>query len=225
MGGVPATPPVDASSGSDSKALAEAERAGRPFLQYRDGHGAQQLFFFAPGAAAASVGRQPQSDLLLGWDTQVSRLHARFERVEDDWVLFDDGLSRNGTFLNGERLDGGRRLKDGDSIRFGTTDVTFRSPPPGQPRPAPSLGPSAAGLSSTQRRVLVALCRPFGSGGAVPASDEQIAEELFLSPAAVATHVGVLCAKLGVEEKPAHEARLRLAERAFATGLISQGEA
>ena len=40
------------------------------------------------------------------------------------WVLVDDGLSSNGTFVNGERLNGTRRLDDGDTIRFGTTTVT-----------------------------------------------------------------------------------------------------
>jgi pSer/pThr/pTyr-binding forkhead associated (FHA) protein len=224
MSGVHATPPVDARSGPDSKALAEAERAGRPFLLYRDGDGRQQLFFFAPDAAQASVGRQPQSDLLLDWDVQVSRLHARFERVEDDWVVFDDGRSRNGTFLNGERLNGGRRLKDGDSLRFGTTSVTFRSPPREQPRAAPVQSPAAAGLSTTQRRVLAALCRPYNAASAGPATDEQIAEELFLSVAAVRTHIGVLCAKLGVEQGPEHDTRVRLVERALSSGLISQSE-
>ena len=33
----------------------------------------------------------------------------------------DDGLSRNGTFVNGERLSGRRRLTDGDTLRFGGT--------------------------------------------------------------------------------------------------------
>ncbi len=72
---------------------------------------------------AASVGRRPSSDLLLDWDDQVSRLHARFERVEDEWEIVDDGLSSNGTFVNEERLNGRRRLKDGDTLRFGSTTV------------------------------------------------------------------------------------------------------
>jgi FHA domain len=219
---VPATPPVDARSGPDSNALAEAERDGRPFLLYRDGEGRQRLFFFAPDAAQASVGRQPTSDLLLDWDAQVSRLHARFERVEDGWVLFDDGLSRNGTFLNEERLNGSRRLSDGDALRFGTTTVTFRSPRREQPRDAPAQRPATAGLSTTQRRVLVALCRPCMDGSAGPATDEQIADELFLSVGAVRTHVGVLYAKLDLERLPENDARPRLVERAFSDGLISE---
>ncbi len=80
------------------------------------------------------------------------------------------------------------------------------------------------GLSTTQRRVLAALCRPYKgrSGFASPATDEQIAEELFLSVGAVRTHLTVLYAKLGVEQLPQNETRVRLVERAFLAGLISE---
>jgi pSer/pThr/pTyr-binding forkhead associated (FHA) protein len=226
MGRVSASTPVDAQSDSDLKARAEAERAGRPFLLYRDGDGAQHLFSLTPDAAHASVGRLPPSDLLLHWDPQVSRLHARLERVEDDWEVSDDGSS-NGTFLNGERLSGRCRLKDGDTLRFGTTSVTFCSPQREQPGGAdPALAPAAVGLSTTQRRVLVALCRPYKAGErfADPAADQQIADELFLSVGTVKTHLRVLCAKLGVERLPGNDTRVRLVERAFSAGLISESD-
>lgn len=222
-----AKPSVDAEHASDSDARIDAARAGRAFLLYRDGEDRQQLFFFAPDAAYASVGRSSPSDVLLDWDEQVSRLHARFERVGDEWEVVDDGLSSNGTFLNGERVGGRRRLKDGDNLRFGTTTVTFRAPGREQPGGARAAQASAAvALSSTQRRVLVALCRPYKAGStfARAATDEQIADELFLSAAAVKTHLSVLCAKLDVARSPAGEARDRLVERAFSAGLVSEGD-
>ena len=225
MGSVSAMSTADAQSISDLNARAEAERGGRPFLLYTDGDGRQRLFFFAPDAALACVGRLPQSDLLLDWDAQVSRLHARFERVANDWEVFDDGLSRNGTFVNGERLSGRRRLKDGDTLRFGTTTVTFHAPQRDQPvRANPAQTPAAVALSSTQRRVLVALCRPYkeGSGFGTPPTDQQMADELVLSVGAVRTHLGVLYAKLGVERLPASDMRVRLVEQAFSAGLISE---
>jgi pSer/pThr/pTyr-binding forkhead associated (FHA) protein len=225
MGRVSANPPADARSISDLKARVEAERSGRPFLLFRDRDDRQQLFFFAPGSASASVGRRPSSDLLLDWDDQVSRRHARFERVEDAWVLVDDGLSSNGTFVNEERLSGRRRLNDGDTLRFGTTTVTFRSPEREQLGTADGAEtPAAVSLSTTQRRVLVALCSPYkGRGGfASPATDQRIAEELFLSVGEVRAHLRVLHAKLGVEELPPAEMRVRLVERAFSVGLISE---
>lgn len=215
----------DAQFASDLQARVEAERAGRPFLIYRDGDGRQQLFVFAPDAVQAEVGRQPSSDLVLDWDDQVSRVHARFERIQDDWVLVDDGLSRNGTFINDERMSGRHRLGDGDMLRFGSTTVTFRSPEPQPPGSGGSPGaPTGVALSSNQRRVLAALCRPYKgrSGFASPATDQQIADELVLSVGAVRTHLRVLYAKFGIEELPQNATRVRLVERAFSAGLISE---
>jgi hypothetical protein len=224
-----------AQSGSDFEARVEADFAGRPFLLYRDGDDSQQLFLFATDAASATVGRLPPSDLQLDWDGQVSRLHARFERVEDEWDLIDDAPSRNGTFLNGQRLVGRCRLKDGDALRFGTTTVTFHSQQREQPDKADAAQtpshtadaaqtPAAVDLSTTQRRVLAALCRRDGAGTgfAGPATDQQMADELFLSVGALKTHLRVLYAKLGVEQLPENEMRARLIELAFSAGLISE---
>jgi pSer/pThr/pTyr-binding forkhead associated (FHA) protein len=202
----------------------EAERGGRPFLLYRDGDDREQVFSFEPGSAEASVGRQKSSDLVLDWDGQVSRLHARFERVDDAWVVVDDGLSRNGTFVNGERLSGRHRLSDGDSLRFGVTTMTFRSPQVEAQAP-PAMAAEATpevDLSTSQRRVLEALCGPYKGGAiATPPTDQQIAEELFLSAHVVKTHLKVLFAKLEVDELPDDQRRVRLVERAFQSGVIS----
>jgi pSer/pThr/pTyr-binding forkhead associated (FHA) protein len=219
---------ADAHSISELKARAEAERAGDPFLSFRDRDGNQQLFVLAPASVLATVGRQRSSDLVLDWDHQVSRVHARLERVQDQWEVVDDGLSSNGTFINEERLSGRRRLKDGDTLRFGSTTVTFSSP--GRTRlrtdDAPAEKPAAAAvaLSSTQRRVVQALCRPYTgrSGFASPATDEQIAEELVVSVHEVRTHLAVLCAKLGVVGRTQNETRVALAEKAFSAGLVSE---
>lgn len=218
-------PPAQANPLSEVEARVEAEQAGRPFLLYRDGDDSQRLFVFEPGSVTTSVGRRPPADLLLNWDDQISRLHARFERVKDAWEIVDDGLSRNGTFVNEERVSGRRHLNDGDTLRFGITTVTFRSPQRERSAGAhPGETPAAVILSTTQRRVLMALCRPYKarSGFAGPATDEQIAEDLFLSVAAVKTHLSVLCAKLGVEQLLGDELRIRLVERALSAGLISQ---
>jgi hypothetical protein len=211
---------------SDLKARIEAERTGHPFLLYKDDAGKQQLFALESGLTQASVGRRESSDLAFGWDDQVSRLHAQFERVERDWTVIDDGLSRNGTFVNGERLSGRRRLTDGDTVRFGSTTVTFRSPEVDQQSgtAVASQSPTAVDLSTTQRRVLVGLCRPYKDGGsfASPATNQQVADELFLSVDAVKTHLRVLFAKFGIEQLPQNQKRIRLVERAFYSGVISE---
>jgi len=215
---------VSPNSVSELKARTEAERDGRPFLLYRDGQDHQQLFFL--DAAHASVGRRDSSDLVLDWDEQVSRLHAQFERVDADWTIIDDGLSRNGTFVNGERLTGRRRLEDGDSLRFGGTTMIFRSPQldDQQGTAVASQIPTAVDLSTTQRKVLTALCRPYkdGTAFATPATNQAIADELFLSVDAVKTHLRVLFAKFGIEQLPQNQKRIRLVERAFYAGIITE---
>jgi pSer/pThr/pTyr-binding forkhead associated (FHA) protein len=223
---VSASEAADAPGMADSSALLEAERSGRQFLVFTDRDDRQRVFLFAD-SDSVSVGRLPSSDLVIDWDAKVSRLHARFERLEDTWVVVDDGLSSNGTFVNEARLSGRRRLSDGDVVRFGATTVLFRSPAAGQP-PAGDAAETTptVQLSSTQRRVLEALCRPCEAGArsASPASDEQIAEELVVSVAEVRDHLRVLYAKLGVDAAPPDEARARLVEQAFAAGLISPRE-
>lgn len=223
-----AHPPAGERAISEMKARIEAERAGLPFLLYRDGDGGQGLFSFEPGLEQASVGRGRSADLVLDWDEQVSRLHARFERGADHWAIVDDGLSRNGTFVNGERLSGRRRLSDGDDLRFGATAMTFRAPRAGEPPPPPGGGgaPATVDLSSTQRRVLLALCGRYRDGDPLdgPAVDQQMAEDLFLSPGAVRTHLMVLFAKFGVEALPAERKRIGVVERAIYAGVISDGD-
>jgi len=216
--------PAATRSVTELKARIEAERAGEPFLLYADADGRQQLFFFAPGVEQISVGRRQTADVALDWDEEVSRLHARFERIQQEWTVVDDGLSRNGTFVNGERLSGRRRLANGDMLRFGTTTMTFRTSGTDEQATAVAREVPDLELSPTQRRVLVALCRPYkhGSSFASPATNQQIAEELFLSVDAVKTHLRVLFAKFGIEHVPQNQKRIRLAERAFYSGLISE---
>jgi len=195
--------------------------AGLPSLVFEAGDGSQRVFVLSADSPSASVGRGESADLRIDWDDQVSRLHARFERVGGDWEVVDDGFSQNGTFVNGERLSGRRRLKHADALRFGSTTVTFRLPARGAPA-APT--PPAVSLSTTQRRVLAALCRPCKdrSESASPATDQQIAVELILSVSEVTTHVRVLCAKLGIEGLAPDAARHQLVDRAFSAGLISE---
>jgi hypothetical protein len=240
MIGVSANPPASAQSTSDAQAVAEAERSGQPFLVLRDHKDRQRLYFFDPGAPSASVGRRSSSDLALHWDDQVSRLHARFEQTEDGWVLVDDGQSSNGSYVNEERVSGRRRLRDGDVLRFGGTALRYLAPgeraPARRPAPAPikaaprgPQSPDAVSLSTTQRRVLISMCRPYKGRPtlATPTTDEQIAEDLVLSVTEVKRHVAVLFAKFGIERpptSPAIEARVRLAEQAFATGTIFESD-
>ena len=70
-----------------------------PFLLYDDGDGAQRTLVLT--GERLSVGRAEGSDLRLAWDPQISRLHAILERFGGSWTILDEGLSRNGTLVNG----------------------------------------------------------------------------------------------------------------------------
>jgi pSer/pThr/pTyr-binding forkhead associated (FHA) protein len=217
-----------ATSAPELKAQIEAERCGRPFLVFRDGAGEQRIVVVEAGTAALWVGRGESADLRLDWDEEVSALHAQIEIVRDECTLLDDGLSRNGSFVGERRVDGRRRLRDGDTLRFGRTSVLFRRPGEGAPEAtvAASDVPAAATISPGQRRVLLALCRPFKdeSPFATPATNQAIAEELHLSVDAVKTHMRALFEKLGVEALPQNQKRVALAERALQSGVVSRRE-
>lgn len=196
------------------------------FLRFTDDTGRQQEFPLTPEHGRVTIGRSQHADLALSWDAEVSRLHAAVEYLGAHWTIVDDGLSRNGTFVNGDRLVGRRRLMAGDVIRVGTSRVSFHDfggVPDDITRVSTGSIPTARSLTETQRSVLIALCRPYkhGAGFATPASNQQIAEELFLSVDAIKTHLRALFAKFGVENLPQNQKRVRLAELAMQSGLIS----
>lgn len=62
------------------------------------------------------IGRDPGCDVLIP-DRRVSRQHAVVVRTGDEFVVRDCG-SKNGTFVNGERVVSERQLEDGDEIQL-----------------------------------------------------------------------------------------------------------
>ena len=210
------------------KAQIETERTGRPFLAYRDSEGERVLKPIEEDTTELWIGRGPSADVQLAWDDEVSALHAQVEVVRDECTLVDEGLSRNGSYVNGERVTGRRRLRDGDMLRFGRTMTLFRAPATAEAKEtvvAPDAL-AAADVSPAQRRVLVALCRPFKDGAAfaTPPTNQQLADELHLSVDAVKTHMRALFEKFDVQELPQNRKRVAVVERALQTGLITQRE-
>src|ERR1700704_6458349 len=107
-----------------------AEQRREPYLVFRDSAGEQQIVELAGQPQDLTIGRAEGCHVCLHWDAGVSRAHARLERLgQGDWMLLDDGLSRNGSIVNGERLRQRRRLVDGDVLRFGATLMIYRAPP------------------------------------------------------------------------------------------------
>jgi DNA-binding CsgD family transcriptional regulator len=216
-----------ARSAPELKAQIEAERLGRPFLVYRSADDEQQLLMIGEEVESLWVGRSASADLNLEWDEEISGLHAQLEMVGLECTLVDDGLSRNGSFVNGERVSGRRRLRDGDTLRFGKTGVIYRAPTEsGSETVLSGDALTAAGVSPAQKRVLVSLCRPFkeGSTFATPATNAQIGEQLHLSVDAVKTHLRALFEKFGVEHLPQNQKRVALVERALQSGLVTERE-
>ncbi len=214
-----------AQSPRELQAVIHAERDGKPFLVYRDGDGSQQLFCLDP-ERRMTIGRGDANDVALPWDDQVSRAHAELEKLGGEWVVVDDGLSRNGTFLNGSRITARKRLRDGDTLRIGRTLLVYRDPA-ARGRSITSTDyviPTADDLSETQRKVLVALCRPYkhSEGFATPSTNQAIADEVFLSVDAVKTHLRTLFRKFGIEDLPQNQKRVRLVEYAFQWGLVAE---
>ena len=218
-------PSLRAASPSELKEQLDAERCGVPFLVYRDGEGRRRIVGLEADIDRLTIGRRECNDLPLPWDGQVSRVHAELERVGGDWALSDDGLSRNGSFVNGTRVHARRRLTDGDVIRLGDTMLVYRGAV-GQTDPTlvPLSAPVAPPLSAIQRRVLLALARPCRDPGTLnpPASNAQIALELCYSVEAVKAHLRVLFHKFGVDDLRQNEKRLKLVDEAFRTGAISR---
>ncbi len=72
------------------------------------------------GHEPVTLGRAADCDIVLP-ERQISRYHARIEWDADGYVLRDLG-SKNGTFVNGEKVRGQLyRLRDGDEISLATT--------------------------------------------------------------------------------------------------------
>jgi pSer/pThr/pTyr-binding forkhead associated (FHA) protein len=218
--------PPHSTSPAELKEMVEAERRGVPFLAYRDADGAQHLFELDASVERLTVGRSGGNDVVLEWDPEVSRLHAELERLAGRWTVSDDQLSSNGTFVGGVRVGGRRQLRDGDVLRVGRTSLLFRAPDRGESLAtlAGEDSRATARLSDSQRRVLVALCRPFkgATGFANPASNKAIAAELHLTVDAVKTHMRALFRRLEVEDLSANHKRRRLVELAFLLGLVTE---
>jgi hypothetical protein len=211
-------------SPAELKELLAAERAGKPFLALRDRQGHLHLPVLDGDGPLNTLGRRTEMDIALPWDSEVSGLHAELRCMGGAWTITDDGLSRNGTYVNGQRVSGRQRLRHGDRIRVGRTTIAFNAhEAPVEETISAGERPVAQQLTDIQRRILVALCRPYREGRdfATPATNQQIADEVFLSVDGVKMHLRTLFGKLELGELPQNQKRVRLAECALQFGLVS----
>src|SRR5205085_3565531 len=74
-----------------------------------------------------ALGRSAMNDLSFPEDTGLSRQHLVFESEGQEWAVSDVG-SKNGTVVNGRRIDGRTSLKSGDHIVAGHLTMIFDAP-------------------------------------------------------------------------------------------------
>lgn len=171
-----------------------------------------------------TMGRDESNDVSLPSDEQASRMHAVIERIGAGWCVRDLS-SRNGTFVNGERVSGDRPVYDGDEILVGRTRLILRAQ--GSIADARrTVGPEPApDLTRRERDVLLALFRPALSAEVFsePASTREIASALSVSEAAVKQHLAHLYDKFGIYGE-GDRRRVRLANEALRRGAVTLAE-
>jgi pSer/pThr/pTyr-binding forkhead associated (FHA) protein len=79
---------------------------------------------FDAGPVPVTLGRSNENTIPLDGDEFASGHHARIESQRDGVWILDLG-STNGTFVNGERVEGRRLLHRGDLLQIGDTDIRF----------------------------------------------------------------------------------------------------
>ena len=198
-----------------------AEGRGVPVVGHLEVWTASGRSLLPLGSSRSTVGSSAESDLVID-DQSVSRTHLLLEHLGEAWFVEDLG-SRNGTYVNGQRITGRRVVRPGDEIRLGVARVVLRGVVSGG-GPATSLVDEPPVLTRRERDVLVALCQPLLSGDPFtePSSIREIATALVVSDAAVKQHLANLFDKFGIVE--GDRRRVRLANAALSSGAVSLGD-
>ena len=169
-----------------------------------------------------TIGNASTNLVSLNHDTTVSRLHAVLENLGFAWSIRDVG-SRNGTYLNGEKISAERVLRSGDELRMGSSRLIFLEVKQTDHDETETVEPAQRPPRLTPREleVLVVLCRPLVSGDPFPelASVRQMALKLFVTEAAIKQHLQNLYDKFAVPAEG--ERRVRLANEAIRRGAVT----
>ena len=200
-----------------------AERRGDPFLVYRRDAGGQQLVPLHPGLERVTIGRGPSNDVALGWDTEVSRVHAELERLGGDWTLVDDGLCRNGTWSTARASPAASGCATATSSRSAR-----RSSPSASPtrrtrarrrrrRPRRRAAAHARRSAASSRRSAA----PTRSPSSRPPRPTRPSPRSCSSRVdAVKAHLRALFATFGIQDLPQNQKRSTLAMRALQLGIV-----
>jgi pSer/pThr/pTyr-binding forkhead associated (FHA) protein len=172
-----------------------------------------------------TLGKASTNVVSLEHDPTVSRLHAILENHGSAWSIRDVG-SRNGTYVNGEKIDAERVLRSGDELRLGKCRLVYvEVRQVDEPADEATIVPDAAQLPPRLTRrefdVLVVLCRPLVSDDPFPepASVRRMAGELFVTEAAVKQHLQNMYDKFSIPTEG--DRRVRLANEALRRGAVT----
>ena len=170
-----------------------------------------------------TIGHASSNDVPLAFDPTVSGVHCVIELVASRWCVRDLS-SRNGTFVNGERIWGEQPLRAGDEIRVGAVRFVVRLGDAGVHGDETVGAETGPALTRREREVLIALCSPMFSGDVFrePASTRQIASDLVVTEAAVKQHLSRLYDKFEIFEQEGR--RARLANEAIRRGAVNTAE-
>jgi hypothetical protein len=169
-------------------------------------------------ADVTTIGRGGGVDVALS-DPTVSRLHCELVRRGEHVYVCDQGLSSNGTLVNGRPVSR-RVLSDGDVVQVGRTRLRLTGVAEVADDAVPLNRSSMPELTRREQEVLISLCRPALQQDAfvAPASAAAVAEELVVTEAAVKQHLLRLYQKFRVEEGP--NRRARLANEVISAGVV-----
>ena len=211
---------------TELQARIEAERAGAPFVDLLRRRGPSAAGRSRRGNITRSpIGRAHDVAIRITGDSQVSRVHAELERVGEHWVVADEGLSRNGTYLNEARITGRRRLADRDVVRG-------RSDPDHVPRAGRGaesstlLGDSTELAASITPRSAVCSWRSAARSAAArptpPRPPTRRSPRSFSSPWRRSRPTSGAVPRVRHRGLPQQEKRQRLVALAFASGLVTE---
>ena len=199
-------------------------------------------FKFLSGARAGQVdtfrkaylglGRHPLSDVRFDAerDLDVSSRHAAIITKPDGFVLQDLG-SKNGTYVNGKRLEADCLLADGDVIGFGAKGPALEFhllPDDGDAVPTGTAEAAAGRLSQPRQMVPAAAARPGRSSTGVRIAVEvarQTRELRQTTKVLLGALVIAMALFVVVSWKQSHDRRVELARiRAWADSVADQAQ-
>jgi pSer/pThr/pTyr-binding forkhead associated (FHA) protein len=163
------------------------------------------------------IGRGDHCGLVLD-DETVSTDHAELTRRGASYLIADLG-SRNGTIVNGRRLEKSLRLNNGDVVQIGPFRLELDLPKTVATRPREAVTFELTADERAVARALVAHYRQGDTFAGRPATRREIAEQLHFSESSVKRRLDSLARKLRLGDEPPGDRTRAIADRVIGLGL------